>query len=162
MAEFYDWWIQESELRARLSDRSTTEEFARDSFENLLFGICRFQQVAGRYPRNVTVVGWAFKEARFDLCRAAIRFPAGRFKYDGCNDPIDLKAAWAGETRALRDFIESRYGAGGNPGVKRQQRDPFHRGHPYASGPGLSAFFEFVENPDNGQRDFPGPLPWED
>lgn len=162
MAEFYDWWIQDSELRAWVSERATTEEYARDSFENLLFGICRFQQVAGRYPRNVTVVGWAFKETRFDLLRAAIRFPSGRFRYDGCNDPIDLKAAWAGETKALRDFMESRYGAGGNLGVKREERDPFRRRHPYASCPGLSAFFEFIEDLDNGQTDFPTTLPWED
>lgn len=36
VAEHFDWWGQ-SELRAR----TTTEDFARDSLENLLFSICR-------------------------------------------------------------------------------------------------------------------------
>ncbi|CAG8577842.1 10355_t:CDS:2 [Cetraspora pellucida] len=32
--------------------RMTTEEYARDSYENLLFSICRFKEVTGHYPRN--------------------------------------------------------------------------------------------------------------
>ncbi|MDP2952159.1 MAG: hypothetical protein Q8O76_02430 [Chloroflexota bacterium] len=161
-AQFYDFWIRDTALRASVAKRAAAEDYARDSFENLLFGICRFQQVAGQYPRNLVVVGWAFKGARFDLCRAALRFPAGRFRYEGCNDPIDLKSALRGESKTLRDFIESRYGAGGDLALKREERDPFHHQHPYASCPGLSAFFEFIGDPENGQRDFPGRLPWED
>ena len=35
--------------------RTLTEEHARDSFENLLFSICRFRELTGVYPRNITV-----------------------------------------------------------------------------------------------------------
>jgi hypothetical protein len=53
-----------------------TEDYARDSYENLLFSLCRFHELAGSWPRNVTVVGYAFKEERFvSLHRAAISFP---------------------------------------------------------------------------------------
>lgn len=36
VADHYDWWGK-PDLRARAS----TEDFARDSFENVLFSICR-------------------------------------------------------------------------------------------------------------------------
>jgi len=49
---------------------------ARDSFENLLFGVCRFRERAGHYPDTVTVVSWGFKAARFDLHRETLRWPA--------------------------------------------------------------------------------------
>lgn len=35
--------------------RALTEEHARDSFENLLFSVCRFRELTGRYPQNITV-----------------------------------------------------------------------------------------------------------
>ncbi|CAG8774507.1 25326_t:CDS:2, partial [Racocetra persica] len=61
-------------------DRMTTEEYARDSYENLLFSICRFKEVTGHYPQNVIVVGFKFKRERFlDLHRAAIKFPLDRY-----------------------------------------------------------------------------------
>ncbi|CAG8525620.1 24871_t:CDS:2 [Gigaspora margarita] len=65
-------------------DRMTTEEYARDSYENLLFSICRFREVTGHYPRNITVIGFEFKRKRFlDIHRAAIKFPLDRFTYIG-------------------------------------------------------------------------------
>ncbi|RKP18224.1 hypothetical protein ROZALSC1DRAFT_30062, partial [Rozella allomycis CSF55] len=42
-----------------------TEDYATDSFENLLFSMCRFQQVTGQYPKRITVIGMYFKEKRF-------------------------------------------------------------------------------------------------
>lgn len=35
--------------------RALTEEHARDSFENLLFSVCRFRELTGSYPHNITV-----------------------------------------------------------------------------------------------------------
>lgn len=45
-------WFGSAEVRAR----SATEETARDSFENVLFSLCRFYQLTGHYPHNITVV----------------------------------------------------------------------------------------------------------
>lgn len=42
VADHYDWWGK-PDLRARAS----TEDFARDSFENLLFSICRCDVTSG-------------------------------------------------------------------------------------------------------------------
>lgn len=69
-------------------DRIVAEEVARDSYENVLFSIARFKEVTGHYPRDVTVVGWAYKRDRFvQLHRAALRFPAAHFAYEG----LDMK-----------------------------------------------------------------------
>ena len=48
-----------------LLERVNTEEFARDSFENTIFLICRFFEIEKRYPDKITVVGFEFKKNRF-------------------------------------------------------------------------------------------------
>lgn len=60
------------------------QEHARDSFENLLFGLCRFHELTGAYPAHVTVVSYSLKKRRFvDLHRAALRWPANLFHFIG-------------------------------------------------------------------------------
>ncbi|KAF5101678.1 hypothetical protein D0Z00_000752 [Geotrichum galactomycetum] len=82
-----------------LEERTVVEEYARDSFENLLFSLARFREYTGRYPTKITVVGYSFKEARFrELHRAAIKYPADRFHYVGIDPPdLDQAAAAQGE-----------------------------------------------------------------
>lgn len=68
--------------------RATTETFALDSYQNVLFSIARFHEVTGKYPSQITVVGYEMKRRRFEeLHRAAIRFPAALFKYIGLEPP---------------------------------------------------------------------------
>jgi len=68
--------------------RTTTETFALDSYQNVLFSIARFHEVTGRYPSQITVVGYEMKRRRFEeLHRAAIRFPTALFKYIGLEPP---------------------------------------------------------------------------
>lgn len=60
------------------------QEHARDSFENLLFSLCRFYELTGHYPDNVLVIGYSFKHERFaDLHRAALRWPDQKFTFVG-------------------------------------------------------------------------------
>ncbi|SCU72346.1 uncharacterized protein TEOVI_000392200 [Trypanosoma equiperdum] len=67
-----------------MNGRIFTEEFARDSYENLLFSIARFYEVTGHFPGSVVVVGWKHKAERFTMYhREAIRFPADKFTYVG-------------------------------------------------------------------------------
>lgn len=47
-----------------VSARATTEEFALDSYENLLFSMARFREVTGHWPSHVTVVGYGMKQHR--------------------------------------------------------------------------------------------------
>jgi len=51
--------------------RTTTEEFATDSFQNLLFSICRFREVTGIYPKKISVVSYTFKQYRFQEMHAS-------------------------------------------------------------------------------------------
>ena len=44
-----------------VNQRTFLEEYARDSFENLLLSLCRFREASGTYPQKVTVVGFDFK-----------------------------------------------------------------------------------------------------
>lgn len=44
-------WFGKDDVRSR----ALTEEHAKDSFENLLFSVCRFRELTGSYPQNITV-----------------------------------------------------------------------------------------------------------
>ncbi|MBX7219865.1 MAG: hypothetical protein K1Y36_07955 [Blastocatellia bacterium] len=153
VAVMYDWWAGRE-----VAERAQVEEFARDSFENLLFGICRMRECTGIWPSRVSVVGWEFKARRFDLHRAALRFPAQHFCYHGVNNPPALEAAIRGEEQfALEPFSRSPYG--GEPVLeqKRQARNPFQRTHSYhRTCPDLAALLNYREN-----TLFSGILPWD-
>ena len=72
-----------------LFERSTTENYALDSFQNLLFSIARFREFTGHFPSTITIVGYEFKRPRFtELHREALRWPRDKFNYVGV-DPED-------------------------------------------------------------------------
>ncbi len=136
VARQHRWWGHSD-----VGQRTVNEEFARDSLENLLFSICRFQLQVGRRPEQVTVVGWAFKAERFEQHRRALSLPG--LQYIGVNDPDDIDAARAGEARTREAFaadpLGTRVREGFDPatdepihlGEKRLARDPFDRGRSY-------------------------------
>ena len=80
VAEYFDWWgysanrpdfLREARQRTESAGQSTylpvahrtvTEEFALDSFQNVLFSLCRFREIVGRYPDKITVVSFTFKK----------------------------------------------------------------------------------------------------
>jgi len=152
LAEHFEWWGA-PQVRAR----SILEDFSGDSFENVLYSICRFREFAGVYPRAVTVTGWGFKAARFLHChRPAARFPPERFQYVGVNDPVDLAAAIRGEAANRAAFEADPYGRAGALARKRDGRNPFRRQHGFhASCPELKALLDH-----RGPEIFVGPLPW--
>lgn len=68
----------------KLSSVLCAQEHARDSFENLLFSVCRFREVTGHYPRQITVASFEFKHARFaDLHLKALQWPRQNFRFLG-------------------------------------------------------------------------------
>ena len=91
VAELSGWWQHSSDMDTAggqrlwsVRSRTSTEEFARDSYENLLFSLCRFHELTQRYPDTVTLVGFSFKKARFVQLHAhAIRYPPSRLVYVG-------------------------------------------------------------------------------
>jgi len=119
-------WIEGHNKRVYL------EEYARDSFENLLFSLCRFYEITGNYPTAVTVIGFDFKSHRFsDLHRKAVSFPSENFTYIGLvptHAAFDHKRAVEGESFVVEAFEEDMYGCYGDSlHHKRIIRNPFLR-----------------------------------
>ncbi|XP_042481337.1 uncharacterized protein C57A10.07 [Macadamia integrifolia] len=154
VAESKGWFGKQDDVRWR----ALTEEHARDSFENLLFSVCRFRELTGAYPSNITVVSYDFKEERFShLHRSAIRFPENRFFYAGTpTSSTSKEAAMKGEALVRSQFQDDPYGCSGSLRRKKLGRDPFHRSIPYPNGcPELEGLFKYC-----GLPPYPGFLPW--
>lgn len=145
-------WYGHSDVAAR----ATTEEFSLDSFLNLFYSLCRFREATGHYPDRVTVVGWAFKQARFDFHRQTLVYPASCYRYIGANDPLKIDEARHFEALRLEDFRRDPFGSSSDLAAKRDARNPFRRQHGYtASCPELAGLLAH-----RGPHPYPGPLPW--
>ncbi|KAL6636279.1 hypothetical protein LY90DRAFT_664265 [Neocallimastix californiae] len=73
-------WLNEKGIRKR----ATTEEFAKDSYENLLYSICRYHEFTGKYPKFITMVTYPFKHYRFNnLHRETLKYPEDKFQFVG-------------------------------------------------------------------------------
>jgi hypothetical protein len=164
-----------------LQARATSENFARDSFDNLLFSFCRFYEMTGQYPAKVSVVGYQFKADRFNnLHRLAIKYPESRFHYIGLDQDDPAVAASAGPAattesmstqpqdnidRARPQFEKDLY-ACHNPELveKKKHRNPARRRHGYElSNPKLKALLEFCPRKSDSslkEQLFPASLPW--
>jgi hypothetical protein len=150
-AEHHEWFGH-----PQVGSRATTEEFSLDSFQNLLYGICRFREYIGLYPERIVAVGWKFKGPRFDVHRRALRFPADRFRYEGVNDPDTLEQNLPFEKARTALFERDPYGVTPDAAQKREARNVFRRQHGYReSCPELTALLAY-----RGTEIFSGPLPW--
>lgn len=154
VADSEGWFGEKQHVRSR----ALTEEHARDSFENLLFSVCRFRELTGSYPHNITVVSYDFKEERFaTLHRSAIGFPESRFFYVGTPASSTAReSAKKGEALVKAQFQRDPYGCIGSLHRKKLGRDPFHRSIPYPNGcPEIRDLFKYC-----GTSTYPGHLPW--
>lgn len=161
VADAMKMWPEGGTVRAR----TTTEEFATDSFQNLMYSICRFKEVTGKYPTKITTVSFSFKQRRFKTLHApALRWPPQQFLYIGVDPPastgFDLNRASIGESQnAALPFEKDPYGCN-TPALKqkRQDRNPFSRTAPYPlSCPEMKELFSYC-----GPELFPEhELPWD-
>jgi hypothetical protein len=160
VAEANNWFGHQAEVR----ERAFTEDHARDSFENLLFGLCRFYELTGHYPASVVVVSYEFKRERFtELHRAALRWPVHRFDYVGT--PALTEGAEKGEAITYDEFEKDPYGCGSVLAKKRVIRDPFADGG-YAGErcPDLEELLKYCGGVVGGSSKamiFKGALPWD-
>lgn len=153
-----------AEEDARLWDRVYLEEFARDSFENVLFLICRYNQITNSYPTNITVVGFEFKRERFVKYHLgeALDFPLDRVEYLG-NAPTppedklekyfeDLERAEF--EHSLKHFKNDIYGVRSPLIEKKISRNPFNLEHEYEKGNDeLHDFIVSIKNADRNSSD---------
>ncbi|KIJ27896.1 hypothetical protein M422DRAFT_190421, partial [Sphaerobolus stellatus SS14] len=114
-------------------NRATTESFALDSYQNFLFSIARFREVVGRYPANISVIGYGMKQRRFEeLHRKAVGWKAENFHYVGIDEKGDTTAQYAGELQnGYAPFSTDLYGCHDFLLQKRLKRNPSRRFHPY-------------------------------
>jgi hypothetical protein len=132
LEEQKDW------LGTDVAIRAITEEFARDSFENLLFSVCRFHQCTGKEPRHITVCSFGFKASRYKAHADALGISEKLF-YQEVNNPAGdaddpnspLAKALAGEQETSYLFAKYPTGDQGTLLAKKLKRDPFARGNPY-------------------------------
>ncbi|KAG8762646.1 hypothetical protein FRC11_008242 [Ceratobasidium sp. 423] len=143
--------------------RATTEDFALDSYQNLVFSVARFRERTGRYPDRITVVGFGIKKQRFEKLHArAIRWPVRAFSYVGVDvaDQGDLEVAQDGEHKnGFIPYMRDLYGCHDFLAAKRRSRNTAARFHPYhSSAPELAELLDWC--PPSRHQLFSGPLPW--
>ncbi|SCV71690.1 BQ2448_3278 [Microbotryum intermedium] len=153
----YEKYMKSSEENMPF-DRVTTEDYALDSFQNLLFSIARFKEYVGS---SFTTIGYGMKRKRYqDVHRAALRWPQTAFKYIGIDNDHDVEADYRGERQGgLEPFIKDSYACKGVLLAKRRKRNPYRRFHPYHSSvPELAPLFEYCPR---GNALYSGRLPWD-
>ncbi|EST06217.1 Rossmann-like alpha/beta/alpha sandwich fold [Kalmanozyma brasiliensis GHG001] len=157
--------------------RMTTENYALDSFENLLFSIARFREYTAHYPARITVVGYAFKKARFeDLHAKAVRWNTQGFLHkgertfqyvgvddEGLSDSETVAQSRGEKLKAFNLFDKDMYGCHGRLRQKRIERNPTRRFHPYmSSAPEIADLLNWCPAENSGlQGLYPENLPWD-
>ncbi|KDN45066.1 hypothetical protein K437DRAFT_256721 [Tilletiaria anomala UBC 951] len=152
--------------------RMTTETFALDSYENLLFSVARFREYTGAFPERITVVGFGMKKERFENLHAkAIRWPSRsyvlghkRFAYIGIDDEGDKIEKYKHEQQdGYKLFERDMYGCHGELLAKRKSRNPARRFHPYfSSAPEIAGLLNWCPPDGVGlQGTYPKSLPWD-
>ncbi len=161
-AASYYYLADEKKWLKKIPNRVYLEEYARDSFENLLFSMCRFKEATGQYPSRITVVGFDFKMVRYtDLHRAAVKFPLSNFTYIGVNSAttgFDQNTAIRGEQTVIEAYTRDKYGCNNVELYgKRNIRNPFKRTVPYSLAcPEIAELLSWC-----GPDLFLAPLPWD-
>lgn len=134
-SEALSYWMVAKHLNLwhscpEVEKRVALEEFARTSLENLLFGICRFKEWVGGWPKKISVVSFEVKCTRFEVLHNLIGWNGEKheYKFYGPNNPDDPTAK-DHENANLKKISETSL-VDVEPPSKR--RDPFKRKPPYS------------------------------
>jgi len=98
----------EHHLCAASDERIVPEVWARDSMENLFFGILALHRKTGAWPSRVGVVSWSSKGLRYHLIASGMRL-GGRIVFHGVGDypaQADLERACAAEARFNATIVD--------------------------------------------------------
>ena len=117
----------------------STEEFALDSFDNLVYSIGRFHEINNSYPEHISIAGFGFKETRFlDYHAKAIDFPrskitcisSGPLPYNYSKEQLEIYFSnidKAENKNALSLFAKDWYGTLSPLVEKKASRNPYNR-----------------------------------
>jgi hypothetical protein len=141
VASAFDFWGH----RDSVLPRTTTEEFALDSYQNCLYGIARFAECTGRLPMRLTIISWEFKRQRFALhVERTLRWTR-EWLFLGVGSPEDLPESALMEEMTLKLFKADMSGHGAVLGKKKAKRNPFGRVHGYPlSVPSMARMLEWT------------------
>ena len=150
VAEVFDYWGW------NIRSRVTTEEFARDSYDNVIFGIARFCEYTGALPKKLSIISWSFKEERFRFHVQSAHWPLERYRFIPVGNPYDLEKAKKSCSKTLAAFKTDVTGSSfeynkvinGSLGEKKMSRNPYKRFHAYAiSCPQLAPLLTYTDSP---------------
>ena len=146
-------WFGHPEVKSRMYP----EIFATTSYLNLIYSICRFFEVTGKYPDRVLIPGMSYKEGRFSLHRMAIRWPEDRFEYIGVCDPPDedIVKALEAEIKNIDEFRRFPHGKGSHEPIRNQHL--FMPSYPWTNPPTIRELLLRT----GSERVYAGPLPWD-
>ncbi|KAK5719043.1 hypothetical protein LTR17_015376 [Elasticomyces elasticus] len=164
--QVYQSLIQSGQLR-EVAHPCTLDDYATDSYQNLLFSILRYRQHMGRYPEYVTVVTHAFKERRFlELHAKAIKWPSSRIRVQGLNPPFTLQELEQTQQlehkRAHELFVSDPYGSRPPLSEKRTARKWNSAVIDKLTADESVKRLLAWEGGKSGHEVFPGRLPWEE
>ena len=116
-----------------IENRAFTEDYAMDSFQNILFSICRFYEITGNYPSTITSISWSYKKTRFEkLHRKALDFPFNKFIFIGVDGDVNITDnAWKYEKGAIELFKQDLFGCYLKLKETRIKRNPYFKSLPY-------------------------------
>ena len=116
-----------------IQSRAFTEDYAMDSFQNILFSICRFYEITGNYPSSITAISWSYKKTRFEkLHRRALDYPKSQFTFLGIDGSVNISDnAWRYEKMAIELFKQDLFGCYAKLKETRIFRNPYFRSLPY-------------------------------
>ncbi|MCP4177623.1 MAG: hypothetical protein GY756_07640 [bacterium] len=158
--QYFNLWLNNFKKINDVTRRIFLEEYARDSFENLLFSICRFNEITSSYPEKITLISWSFKKERFTYHAKCINYPLTKFHFPYINNPENLLEAISGEKKTVSAFKANYYGSTGELLKKRKIRNPFNKPIPYYKNKDLAIFFKFINDLNNSQDGYIDELPW--
>lgn len=139
------------------ASRIVPEKYARDSFENVIFLICKFYEVTGKYPEKITIIGFEFKRSRFlkNHLSQALSYPIENVEYIGNSPtpPEEIKESYFKELDqsecnfAVNLFENDWYGTKDPLLKKKLGRNPFNQKNTYnETNPLLSQFVEAISD----------------
>lgn len=155
-----------------IESRIFVEPFAKDSFENVLFLICKFYDVCGRYPRSITICGFDFKKDRFLQLhlQRALGFDLKCVNYKGNSPSPDFQGPKrekyfeeiaANERKTYNLFEKDLYGLGPVLMEKRTSRNPFKETHNYKSdNPDISLLLNLMKDVEAPAAHLELNFPW--
>lgn len=110
-------------------DRVLLEPYARDTMENMTFGMLRYRREKGKWPSRVGVVSWVAKGLRIQLIGAGLQL-GGRLRIHGVGvypRQHDLERASAAEVNFLHSIVDTSLAP-----PSYSLRDPLLRGESFA------------------------------